>query len=258
MIWFEASRIPERGWPFMNAVRLCLVAFEGGLEPTIDLTEGNEAITITGCMRAYRQAVIGRVLDLSQAAIGSWNAGFPVGSVVCARALLETIATFHSFLRRAEAAAAAKDWAVIGRLIDAYAFSTSLDHSKRRTDVDPPRVGRMVKEFIRSTQPGIEVFWDQICDIAHPNGQRLMDYAGTLTNQQFVAKSPFQSESNLFVALFNAMHCICWMSAAAQDFEILLTVMRTGESLPPDHPLMIERRQLDDLVHALVKPNKGR
>jgi hypothetical protein len=118
MYWLQKDRIPAGHWPFMNSVRAALAEFEESLEPTIDLTEGNEAITITGCVRAYRHAVIRRVLDLVQSSAPCWNAGLPMGAIVCARSLLETIATFHSFLKRAEAAAEAKDWEKIGQLVE--------------------------------------------------------------------------------------------------------------------------------------------
>jgi hypothetical protein len=64
MIWFETNRLPTGRWPFMNAVRNGLVQIESELVSDIDLTEGHEGIPTTGCMRAYRQAVMRRVLDL--------------------------------------------------------------------------------------------------------------------------------------------------------------------------------------------------
>ena len=64
-------------------------------------------------------------LDLTQSLVASWNCGGMTGAVVCARSLLETIATYHAFVTRAQAAAKAKDWNKIGRLVDAYSFSAS-------------------------------------------------------------------------------------------------------------------------------------
>ena len=61
MIWFESGRIPSGRWIFLNTVRVGLNEIERTIESDIDLTEGNEAIVITGCMRAYRQAVVCRV-----------------------------------------------------------------------------------------------------------------------------------------------------------------------------------------------------
>ena len=72
MIWFEKHLIPPGKWMFLSTVRAGCAEIEHTLESDIDLTEGNE--TITGCMRAYRQAVM-RVLDLVQSGVASWRFG---------------------------------------------------------------------------------------------------------------------------------------------------------------------------------------
>lgn len=254
MIWFDPNRIPPGRWPFMNVVRNGLTEIENGLEPQIDLTEGDEGILITGCMRAYRQAVMRRVLDLAQSLIAAWNGGFPVGAVVCARSLLETIATFHSFLRRAEALGAQKQWTKIGELVDGYAFMTSYGPNRRKTtEYSPPRIGRIVKDFTAATQPGKEEFWDQISDTAHPNGQRIMEYAGTLKGRHFVGRAAAESEPLLFGAIFNALYSCCWVIQAELDFDILLAVIRNGDVLAPDHPLIVQRRQLDEVTASVIE-----
>ena len=115
MLWYEPSRIPSGKWPFLWTAYAGLREIEESLISSVDLTEGCNKITITGCLNAYRQAILRRVLDLAQAVATSWNAGQLVGSVVCARALLETLATFHSLLCRAQAAADEADWQAIVR-----------------------------------------------------------------------------------------------------------------------------------------------
>jgi hypothetical protein len=236
----------------MNVVRNGLAQIESELEPDIDLVEGNEGILITGCVRAYRQAVMRRVLDLAQSFIVAWNAGFPVGAVVCARSLLETIATFHSFLRRAEALAAEKQWTRIGELVDAYAFMTSSGPDKgKTTEQSPPRIGKVVRDFIAATEPGKEELWDQISDTAHPNGKRMMESAGILKDKHFVSRASSDSEPLLFSAVFNAHYSCCWLIQVELDFDILLAVIRSGDELPPDHPLIVQRRQLDELTSSM-------
>ena len=253
MIWLDRKRIPPGNWPFLNVTRNGLTEIKKELEADIDLTEGNDGITITGCARSYRQAVLRRVLDLAQGAVVAWNSGLPVSAVVCARSLLETLATFHSFLRRAESYAALKEWEKIGRLVDAYAFSTSSVSPKPpKTEFSAPTIGRIVKEFIATTEPGREVFWDQICDTAHPNGQRMMDFAGVLEDKHFIARPCAESEPTLFAAIFNSLYSCCWLINSETDFEILLAVVREGGELPPDHPLIVRRKQSDDLVAEVM------
>ncbi len=238
----------------MNAVRNGLAQIEGELESDIDLTEGNEGILITGCMRAYRQAVMRRVLDLAQSVIAAWNGGFPIGAVVSARSLLESVATFHSFVTRAESAAAAKQWTNIGELVDAYAFMTSSGPTRSATtEFSPPKIGKIVRAFIAATEPGKEEFWNQISDTAHPNGRRMMDYAGTLSNNHFVARAASETDPLLFGAVFNALYSCCWLIYAELDFNILLSVIRYGDDLPADDALIVQRHQLDELTKSLTK-----
>jgi hypothetical protein len=255
MIWFEKSRIPPGEWKFLNTVRAGLVEFERALESEIDLTEGNEAITITGCMRAYRHAVMRRVLDLTQSVVVSWNCGSLTGAVVGARSLLETIATFHAFLIRAQAAAAANNWERIGRLVDAYAFSTSSGPSRKttKTNDDPPTIGTIVKDFIGATEAGAEEFWNQICDTAHPNGRRMLSYAGVLKDRHYIAKSATENEQTLFQAVYNTLHSCCWLIDADHECEILLEVIRNGGDLDPDHELIVKRNLVDKVSEELVK-----
>jgi hypothetical protein len=255
MIWFEKGRIPDGSWPFLNTVRASLVEFERGAAEDIDLTEGEPGITITGCLRVYRNAVVRRVLELAQSAVALWNSGLPLGAIAVSRALLETIGIYHSLLTRAEAAAASSDWPAIGRLVRAYALSSSSEGKKTReqTDEGPPGVGKAVRDFITATEPGAVAFWDQICDTAHPNGKRMLKYAGTLADGQYIARSTADNEPTLFVALYNALYSCCWLRASDLEFDILLERIRTGEALPPEHPLMVERDRIGKVTAEVAR-----
>jgi hypothetical protein len=253
VLWFDKDRVPEGRWPFLRTVYAGFRNIEEVLVEQLDLTEGTSHLLITGCLQAYRQAVVRRALDLAQAAIVSWNAGQLVGAIVCSRALLETIATYHSFLTRAEAAAAVGDWELIGRLVDAYAFSTMSSPNKRkRTPEHPPRIGEIVIDFIKATSPGCERFWEQICDAAHPNGERMLTIAGDLRDLRYEARSAADNESQLFGAVFNCLNASTWLIASDLDFDILLERIRTGGDLPPDHPLITNRDLIDNVVREVA------
>ena len=105
MLWFDNGRNPPGKWRFLQTVGVGLSQLKESLVDSVNLTEGNEAITITGCLEAYRQTVLCRVMDFSQAVGTSWNADQTLGSVVCTHALLETLATFHFLSRRAQCVA---------------------------------------------------------------------------------------------------------------------------------------------------------
>ena len=258
MLWFGTARIPPGKWPFLSMTFVGLQQLENSLTDSIDLTEGNEQLTITGCLDAYRRAILRRTLDLSQAVIASWNAGHPIGSVVCVRSLLETLATFHSLQTRAQVAADKGNWEDIGKLVDCYAFSRSPSlHKGGREPQAPPPVGRMVKEFISETQPGCETFWDQICEVAHPNGKALMSFGGILQEGRFDPPSSQSNEERLFHALYNCLYSCCWLSGAMLDFDILCEHIRIGAPPPDDHPLVQERTFIDGVADSLSRNPKS-
>ncbi len=253
MLWFKAERIPPGNWPFLTTTHAGLRELEASLTGSIDLTEGNKQITITGCLDAYRRAILHRTFDLAQAAIASWNAGHLIGSVVCARALLETLATFHSLLTRAQIAADDGNWEEMGKLVDCYAFSRSPSLGKSRQEPEtPPRIGPMVRAFIGETNPGGEKFWDQICEVAHPNGETLMSYGGILQERRFDRPSSESNEDRLFPALYNCLYSCCWLINAMLDFDILCEHIRNGAPPPDDHPLVREKTLIDRVADSLL------
>ena len=257
MLWSDNRRIPTGKWPFLRTVHAGLRELEESLVDSVDLTDGNENITITGCLEAYRQAVLRRVLDLSQAVAVSWNAGQIVGSVVCARALLETLATFYSLLSRAQSAADRRDWKAVGNLVDSYAFSTSprLGGGPRGPE-NPPTVGTMVRQFIRDREFGDVQFWDQICEVAHPNGEKLMSFGGVLKERRFDARSSKSNEDWLFQAIYNCLYSCCWLIYAKLDFDILREHIGVGEPPHDDHPLIRQEKQVEKIVHAVSTDGK--
>lgn len=240
MLWLNKDRIPQGKWPFLRTTYQVLEQLEELLTETVDLTEGEKNILITGGLEAYRQAILRRALDLAQAAITSWNAGQIIGSVVCARALLETLATFHSFLSQAQVKADRAEWDNIGELLDSYAFSTS---KKSRKTL--PSLSQMVKKFIEHADADAGVFWNQICEEAHPNGKRIMSFAGNVQNHQFEMTSPELNDERFFPAIYNCLYSCCWLFTAMLDFDILLEHIRNGGPLDENHHLIHERALID-------------
>ena len=254
MMWLDGGRIPPGKWPFLRTAYAGVRELGESLSDSVDLTEGNEAITITGCLDAYRHAVVRRVVDLAQAVAVSWNAGHVVGSVVCARALLETLAIFHSLLSRAQILADRGDWLALSKLVDDYAFSTSPNTNKGpRMSGAPPRLSQMVRRFIRDTQNCDAKFWDQICEVAHPNGDKLMLFGGVLQDGRFDVRSAASTELWLFPAVYNCLYSICWLVGAMLDFDILCEHVRFGEPLKDGHPLVRQKAQIDKVVDELSR-----
>lgn len=246
MHWFDPKRIPVGTWPFLSTARVGLVDLEAKLTDEMDFTEGTGQLLVTGEMEGYRHAIVRRVIDLAQAVALNWNAGLLAGAVVCSRSLLETLAIFHSFLTRAQEFAAALDWLAIRELLlDYVAFSSEAAPSLRKK---PPQIGAAVKAFIRTVEPGAERFWGQICDIAHPNGRRMVWLYGVVDGQVYRERAQGEIEAEVFQAIFNVVHSCCWLVLADLEFEILLEEFRAGGPLSADHRLMQERIQIEQMT----------
>lgn len=254
MIWLDRHRIPKgRAWPFLNTIRASLTLMGETLQNDVDLTEGTGQVLVSGCIVAYQHAVTRRIFDLAQSVVICWNSALLNGAVVCSRALLETIATFHTFLGHAKKLVERGDWHKFQALVDAYAFPV-LNRGKSSTAQFTSRISKTVTDFIRATHPEAVEFWDQICEIAHPTGDRMMNYAGTLRGGSFIPKPPADSESSQFIAIYNSLYSCCWFYAAAQeDLEIVLESLRSGKQLPDDHPLVVKKRQTDRVVEQLSR-----
>ena len=68
-----------------------------------------------------------------------------------------------------------------------------------------------------------------------------------------MARTAAESEPLVFSAVFNALYSCCWLIQAELDFDILLAVIRSGDDLPADHPLIVQRRQLAQVTESVVK-----
>ena len=73
-------------------------------------------------------------------------------------------------------------------------MTSSVPNRSKTPDYSPPKIGKIVRDFTAATQPGKEEFWHQISDTAHPNGKRMMAYAGILKDKHFVGRAASESE----------------------------------------------------------------
>jgi hypothetical protein len=219
----------------------------------IDITDGLDGITLTGQLEVFRQIVAHRALDLVQGMVRAWNSGSMIGAAVCGRALLETLGTFHAVMTRCQAAATANDWGEVATVVDTYLFSTSRGRGKRsNAHPRPPRIGDLVVSFIGATQPGSEQFWEQLCDLAHPNGQSTTHLFFTVSATGVVAREPKEREPDVFVAIYNCAYSLCWFYNAMDEFDLLLDHIRLGEAPPDDNPLKTKLAERDRIVAAVL------
>lgn len=235
IIWFDPDRIPKGSWPFLLTIWDALRSVKDDvLLPSVDLTEGLGAITITGRLEAYRQLILRRALDLAQSTVVTWNSGLAIGAVISARALLETLAAFHNLLEKASCAVASKDWETVSQLVDAYAMSSSDGPDRTIGKPEgPPAIGKQVRRFLLAVfGPRAERFWHQISDMSHPNGRPMLRHLMDLGEHQLKARPNLEIEAELFPAVYNCLYAVCWFYCAMSDFDKLLD--RTRYIYPDD------------------------
>lgn len=255
---FNKDRLPSGKWPFLNVALNGLRNLKSGMPLAVDLKEGGDRLTLTGKLTAYRYATIHRVVDLAEAAVLTWNAGSVAGSLVCCRALLETLATMYSLMDGVEKAIKSKDYTKISNMIDAYALSTAAGPRKNiKWTNGPPRIKEMVLYFIRRVEPKGEQFWEDICNVAHPNGDVIMGLNGTQRGGMYDMSHDPAREADLFVAVYNCFHCCNWLIASEIDFEILIKMIRAGGELEIDDPLIVARN-LQDRIISDISTQMGR
>ena len=122
----------------------------------------------------------------------------------------------------------------------------------------PPSVGTTVKQFIREAKLGDERFWDQICEVSHPNGEKLMAFAGVLKERRFDAHSSTTPNEELhFQAVYNCLYSCCWLIYAMLDFDILCEHIRIGEPPSDDHSLIRQKAQIEELVQDVSRMELG-
>ena len=234
MIWFEPGRIPPGNWPMISVVYAGLSMLEESLPESVDMTDGNGNLLISGCMEVYYFAVARRVMDCSVGAIAAWNAGALVGSISCARSLLEVLSTFHEFQERVRDSIKGRDWQMVAELVDAYGLSEGRIQNNGENRQAPCNVSRAVKNFIRTIHNGDEKFWNQICNLVHPNGVALIKYGGDLDSDNYQERDDEKTRIELFSALYNCLISCNWFVAVGGEFENLLEEILNGGQADQD------------------------
>nr|WP_314073583.1 hypothetical protein [uncultured Roseococcus sp.] len=226
--WLMPERIPEGLWPFLIVSRNTLVEIkEFHLKDTWDVTEGLGSISISGLFEAYKQVILRRVLDLSQATATTWNVGHTTGAIVCARALLETFGSFHHLFEEAKILRESEDYHGLGDLIFNHINASSVGKTrtvgKKGGDIT---IGHKVRRLIKSTEPDKEHFWHQISDAAHPNGNSMFAHFFIKTENGLILKKLKETEKEIFPAIYNCLYTLCWFYNELHDFDTFLDKLR--------------------------------
>ena len=230
-VLFERPSIPSGKWPFLFMIERCIPELEALLDNEVDLADavpvGADQLTISGCMECYKQAILRRVLDSTRATSLLWNAGNHYGAAVVARALFETIVSFHDFLRRAQAAREAEDYKALAFLVDMFAISTR-DTELRAANELPRSVNVLtqVDQYAKHVEPLATRFYEQLSDFCHPNGYRMITSYGRISRKRYVIADVPTRSADAFKAIYNCCYQVCWLYSAITEYDRLLDRVR--------------------------------
>ncbi len=192
--------------------------------------DGASSQTVSGHFDGLLQVVIRRIVDLTDSIICCWNSGNCIGAIVCSRALLETLGFLHSLMTRAAKFAVDNKWEDVGKLITTYAFSSGRKAKKRSLEkkYKPPIISKMVIGLISDTFPGSQQHWEQICDIAHPNGEAMIFHSDDTITNEFAMADQRERERRSFVPVYNSLHLHAWLFIALTYADELGEWCRSG------------------------------
>lgn len=225
-VLFDRKSIPKGDWPFLRTIENSLDRIRESLHSEIDVSEGLGAFTISGQIECYRQLVLRRVIELTESVRLLWSDKLDVGAMICARALFETIVSYHDFYAKAVKLEAGKDYQALGQLVDQFVLSTRDETIRVKLDLpQTTNILTQVKRFAQLVEPKAEVFYAQISDVSHPNGYAMVRQYGSLQDLTFRFQKDVEREQ-AFQAIYNCIYLICWFYVSMDDLDRLLDGIR--------------------------------
>ncbi len=217
---FAKESLPDGPWPMLFVVERCFRSLEEALVDEVDLTEGLGQLTISGRFRCYKQLILRRALETTQAVALLWSHGLELPAVLTARALYETIASFYDFLRSAKAMEETKNYEALGALVDGFIFSTRDRELLEKGELQKsPHILNQIRAYDAAVQAGSEKFYDRLSDACHPNGYAMLRQYGVLDNARFLSKPAGATRANTFTAIYNSVYQLCWFYTAMADLD---------------------------------------
>jgi hypothetical protein len=126
-------------------------------------------------IEVYAQFMLHRIFALVDGSVGAWNGRNSIASAILARAVLETVAVWVKVTRDAERHIREGEYDVYDNLIARIFFGKKTQSDKvsattAATALSPIQVLTAV-ETLEKEYPGVRAVYDQLSEIAHPNGE---------------------------------------------------------------------------------------
>jgi hypothetical protein len=122
-------------------------------------------------VRCYLQAHLRRCLIFVDGGVAELEAGRPLVTEMCTRALYENIATICDVVDKLKPLFDAADYVGVEQLIEKAAFATRIPSFLERhgEDLKAPNILNQIDKM-KKRYRGFRKAYDHLCDIVHPNG----------------------------------------------------------------------------------------
>jgi hypothetical protein len=213
-----------------NVFNGCLLRLMARRKHLIAAEGDGEKSMIAWKLAAFQQAVLYRVVMLAQGSSNGWNDCNILSSILCARALLETIAATHYVEVNLARYVEKKDFKAMSLLVDGQAYATRNEEwLKDEAGLKAVNVLTAIDK-LDGLIPGIRRHYDFLSEWCHPNylGQRFL-FATIDPNKRTVAfsESKNRNKQMLDAILAAAMMIEYFEKLLIKLDEVTPTIART-------------------------------
>jgi hypothetical protein len=173
----------------------------------IVLPKPDTGLKVPNLVRCYLQAHLRRCLMFLEAGAAELEAGRPLATELCTRALYENIATICDFTDKLKPLCESVDYSGVEQLVTKAAFVTRIPSFI--DDVKAPQILNQIDKMDKR-YPNFREAYDHLSDIVHPNGMGAVVYFSTIGDGYVTFRDcgnmPDRARSSLIIATLLLLH----------------------------------------------------
>ncbi len=167
LIW--DARLPEADKKLVADLNASLALLDGLRAVKINVSGHFARSKIAWKLAAYQHVLLHRIVALADGLAIAWNNGNPLSAMLCARALMETIAVMTEFGNRAVKFLAKEDLGALDGLAQNGIFATrDPELTKEAPEITATSVLTFIDKFDKLI-PGFRGHYDSLSERCHPN-----------------------------------------------------------------------------------------
>jgi hypothetical protein len=195
----------------------------------IPLAETN-GFRLSNRIRIFVQSHIRRCLAFADGGLAEYNAGRPIVTDQCSRAIYENVAALNDFFEKLSPLVLANDYKQIDDLLTQAAFGTRVtswlaDPDARKSVNILTQINKFVKEM-----PLRGEAYERLCDIVHPNGLGAMVYFVKIDHDVSTIYDAGIDPEKAYVNLVLACALFLYIEQGIQRLDLLLSALTQGYS----------------------------